>query len=531
MSTVDQDHGILDVLADDDLDLIDDSDDTPIADHAEPYVVLVVDDDHFVQDVTAMLLGDVRFRDRPLELISAFSGIEAEAVLRARDDIALVLLDVVMETDDAGLRLVKTIREDLANRRVRIVLRTGQPGQAPEREVIANYDINDYKSKSELTATKLYTATIAALRSFDDIVALEHSRRGLELIIDATDNLFRQRSLEMFARGVLTQIAAVLRVPSDGVFCLHGATDTNLAVLAATGRFQSVDMLESTIRARILACRDTGQHLYRADHACVYVRGTKGGEVVIFVHTGHPLRMVDRQLIEVFASKIAIALETIHLYEDLVAAHRASVVALADLAEFRDTDTGDHVLRVCQTCEAILSQMLAEGSHEGELDAEAVERMSTAAILHDVGKVSIPDAVLQKPGKLDAAERALMETHAATGATILARAGGLSRGQGYLSTGAIIARSHHEWWNGQGYPDGLAGTAIPLAARVTAVADVFDALTHERPYKKAWPRHEALAYIRERAGTQFDPAVVASFLRLCNAEAPDAAATDTETRR
>lgn len=500
---------------DDDLLLIDDDGDAaPLPDHAEPYVVLVVDDDQFVHDVTTMLLGDVRFRDRPLDLIPAFSGIEAEAILRRRSDIALILLDVVMETDDAGLRLVRTIREDLANRRVRIVLRTGQPGQAPEREVISNYDINDYKSKGELTATKLYTTTIAALRSYDDIVALEHSRRGLELIIDATENLFRQRSLDTFARGVLTQIAAVLRVASDGVFCLHGDSAASLSVLAATGRFQSVEMLEASVRDRILTCRAAQRHLYKSDHACVYVRGPQGGEVVIFVHTGHPLRAIDRQLIEVFASKIAIALESIHLYEDVLAAHRATVVALADLAEFRDTDTGQHVLRVCQTCEKVLIQMLADGAYPQELDEAAVERIATSAILHDVGKVSIPDSVLQKPGPLDPPERALMETHAATGAAILAHAGGLVRGGGYLTTGSIIARSHHEWWNGKGYPDGLAGTAIPLAARVTAVADVFDALTHDRPYKTAWPREQALDYIRQRAGSQFDPLVVKAFLAV-----------------
>ena len=123
---------------------------------------------------------------------------------------AVVLLDVVMETDEAGLEVAEYIREQLHNHFTRIILRTGQPGQAPEREVIINYDINDYKSKTELTAQKLFTVMIAALRSYRDIMVIEESRAGLEKIIDASADLFSIRSVEQFMRGIIQQLTSIM---------------------------------------------------------------------------------------------------------------------------------------------------------------------------------------------------------------------------------------------------------------------------------------------------------------------------------
>ncbi|MBP7339495.1 ATP-binding protein [Niveispirillum sp.] len=135
----------------------------------QPWPVLVVDDDEEVHIMTRLVLSKLRYKDRPLELLTARSGIEADGVFRERDDIAVALLDIVMETDDAGLRLARRIREEFANSDTRLILRTGQPGQAPVRDVIVNYDINDYKSKTELTSEKLFITIVTGLRSYDNI--------------------------------------------------------------------------------------------------------------------------------------------------------------------------------------------------------------------------------------------------------------------------------------------------------------------------------------------------------------------------
>ena len=160
--------------------------DEEIIEELGSWKILIVDDEPEVHAVTKLALNDFILDDKCLEFVSVYSGEEAKSYFRQHDDVAVVLLDVVMETDEAGLDVAEYIREQLHNHFTRIILRTGQPGQAPEREVIINYDINDYKSKTELTAQKLFTVMIAALRSYRDIMVIEESRAGLEKIINAS---------------------------------------------------------------------------------------------------------------------------------------------------------------------------------------------------------------------------------------------------------------------------------------------------------------------------------------------------------
>jgi len=173
---------------------------------------------------------------------------------------------------------------------------------------------------------------------------------------------------------------------------------------------------------------------------------------------------------------------------------------LALAAEYRDDDTGQHTQRV--------GQMAGEVARALGLPPMEVELIRRAAPLHDVGKIGIPDAVLLKPGKLTAEETARIQTHTTLGAKMLS--GGRFA---LLQKAEEIARTHHEHWDGGGYM-GLRGEAIPLAGRIVAVADVFDALTHVRVYKPAWPAAEAVAEIEQQSGRQFDPQVVAAFLKL-----------------
>jgi putative two-component system response regulator len=171
---------------------------------------------------------------------------------------------------------------------------------------------------------------------------------------------------------------------------------------------------------------------------------------------------------------------------------------LALAAEYRDDNSSEHTQRVGALAARMARRM-------GE-DDRMVWLVRQAAPLHDLGKIAIPDTILLKPGRLEPEEFEVVKTHAVLGARVLA-----DSGSEVLAVAEQIARSHHERWDGGGYPDGLAGDAIPLAARLVAVADVFDVLVHERPYKEAWTVEDAAGEIRSGAGTQFDPAVVAAF--------------------
>jgi PAS domain S-box-containing protein len=184
---------------------------------------------------------------------------------------------------------------------------------------------------------------------------------------------------------------------------------------------------------------------------------------------------------------------------DLEAARAETLQRLALASEYRDDDTSQHTARVGANAAHIAERL--------GLGAEQVEIVGEAAPLHDVGKLAIPDSILLKPGRLTAEEYELMKTHTELGARLLS-----GSSSPVLQAGALIARSHHERWDGQGYPAGLTGEEIPLEGRIVAVADVFDALTHDRPYKSAWPLEQALAEIRRASGSQFDPAVVLAFL-------------------
>jgi putative nucleotidyltransferase with HDIG domain len=207
------------------------------------------------------------------------------------------------------------------------------------------------------------------------------------------------------------------------------------------------------------------------------------------------------QMLQALADSTAVAIENVRIVEELEEARLEVLQRLAVAAEYRDDSTFEHTERVAR-----VTALLAERSG---LPSGSVDLLRQAAPLHDIGKIAVPDAVLLKRGPLTAGERLQMQHHVPAGAAILE--GSRSR---VLQTAREIVLGHHEWWNGGGYPFGLSGETIPLSSRLVAIADVFDALTHDRPYKQAWPLDAALAEIDRLSGVQFDPALVALFRSL-----------------
>ena len=227
-------------MSDDELAFIDEDLGIEGEEPVTAWKVIVADDEPNVHDVTQLALVDFRFDGRPLAFIHAHSAVAAFEAAAANPDTAVLLLDVVMESEHAGLELVRRIREELCNSTIRIVLRTGQPGAAPEADVIARYDINDYKEKTELTAGKLSTLMYACLRGYRDIMTIERSKQGLERIIDASQRIFRLQSLEEFTEAVLDELAALLQI--------HGhVPEGGIQALTATGMVGKLTVMGGTI--------------------------------------------------------------------------------------------------------------------------------------------------------------------------------------------------------------------------------------------------------------------------------------------
>jgi response regulator RpfG family c-di-GMP phosphodiesterase len=475
-----------------------------------PWKVLLVDDEPDIHDITKLTLSRFRLDGRALVFLHAYSGAQAKEVLAREKDIALVFLDVVMEREDSGLEVARWMRQDLDNQFTRIVLRTGQPGQAPEERVIVDYDINDYKEKTELDRTKLFTTTFAALRAYRDIMKVEEARRvqqnyreGLERVIAASGHLFRQRNLKDFASGLLQQVVALLQLEQSMLLRVAGASvitgESQYEVLARIG-----DVGEEEIGPELIAQLDEARHnrisKLHGDTYVGYFPNNSGKASLLVLKGVEEISEIDVQLLDVFCSGVAIAFDNILLNQEITDTQAELILRLGDVVESRSNEAGNHVRRMAQVC-----HLLAQASGMPE-DETAV--LMHAAPMHDIGKIATPDAVLLKPGRLTPDEWEVMQQHPTVGLQIL---DGSQRP--ILKAAAIIAHQHHEKWDGGGYPQGLKGEQIHPYARIVAVADVFDALTHKRCYKEAWPLEQVRDYLLEVAGKHFDPYYVDLLIR------------------
>lgn len=468
--------------------------------------IIIADDEEEVHAMTKMVLKKFEFDGRKLQLLSAYSGAETIEMMKLHRDVAIILLDVVMERDNSGLEVVRRIREELNNPFVRIILRTGQPGQAPEEDVIRHYDINDYKSKTELTVQKLYTSMIASLRSFKDMKTIEYNRIGLEHIVRSTRALFGEQSIDRFSETALEHLIGLLTIDPDrkdyngsGFIGLNHAG--SIEIMAAMGAYSNhiglaIELTEANAFIQ--------QHLDRLGmRECCFVEdkllvkydALDRYELILYVEGERSFNEFDRYLLQTFSANLSIGYDNIFLNNEIIDTQREVIFTLGEIVETRSKETANHVRRVSE-----YSYILAIAAGFTEEESEILR---LASPMHDIGKIGIPDHILNKPGKLTAEEFDIIKTHTQIGFEILKQSS-----RKIMKTAATIALQHHERWDGSGYPNGIQGENIHLFGRITSVADVFDALGHKRVYKEAWAEEDIFSYMQEQSGKMFDPQLV-----------------------
>lgn len=290
-----------------------------------PWKVLSVEDDPDYQASLLYALGQIRVDDRPIEVLCARSAVEAARILPEHMDIAIVLLDVVMEQDDAGLRLVRTIRDVICNNQVRIVLLTGQPGMAPQPKVLREYEIDDYWCKSEMTHEHLTSVITGNLRTWERTSQLERARQGLQLIVEASQALGRRRDLESYTQTLLLTLSQLLRVDRGGIICAHSNSDQPLedsVILAACGPFHAYKQrqLKHLPNPELLSlCQQALQqqrHLYTPHHTVLYFASEQAGDqaYITLIQTDHPPSPAETNLLEVFCENISTGFANLALY-------------------------------------------------------------------------------------------------------------------------------------------------------------------------------------------------------------------------
>ncbi|QEN05400.1 response regulator [Thiospirochaeta perfilievii] len=479
----------------------------------KPWKILIVDDEADVHSLTKMVLTGYSFENRPLDITSVYSGVEAIEYLKKESDIAIILLDVVMETEDAGLRCVKSIREDLKNHESRIILRTGQPGQAPEQQVIVNYDINDYKAKTELTASKLFTAITASLRSYQYIQTINQNKIGLETIISASSFLFELQSFSLFAKGILKQLTSILSLDDDSLYINSSSLSAfkepgtpNYSILAGTGNYAGHEreginnVVSESVYKKLLNAANKQESIFNDNTYTGYFETKKGEHTLLFLQWQRPLTAMDKELIRVYALNVAAAFENISRNNDLAESQRKIITTLSQLIDEISRDNTNHVTNVTD-----ISCFIAE---ELEIPEEEIYHIKMAAPMHDIGQISISQEILKKPGKLTEEEYEIMKLHTVKGYEIFK-----DSQDPVMITAKNISYQHHEKWDGTGYPRGLKGEQIHIYGRIVAIADVYDALTTKKQYREKWSHEKAVQYIEEERGKHFDPVLVDIFLK------------------
>lgn len=479
------------------------------------YKVLIADDNEEVHKVTKLVLRDFEFNGKKVHFLDSYTGEETKKILSEHEDTAIIFLDVVMEKKHSGLDVVKYIRNELNNKHIRIILRTGQPGEAPEEEVIKNYDINDYRLKNELTVKRINTTIYSALRNYDYIMEIESHREGLRQVIESSSHLFNNNSFNDFLNSVLNEISNFYKQTPNFMFVSSPSEEINgflsveehekNKIVAATGSFKKYlnKNLDEIPELKYIYSSINGTHsepfeITNVDGGFI-IKNSKKELFHNYVFVESKYENYNYELISLFLRNYSMALDN-YINNNLVSSTQEELIfTFGKVIENHFGEKSDHVKRV--------SEMMYRFALCNNFSYAESKLIKVASTMHDIGKIGIPDDLLKKISTLSPKEIDLIKKHTNIGYEILTHSN-----VDILKTAAEIALNHHEKYDGSGYPKGKSEMDIPINARMLAIIDVFDAMTHDRGYKNATSYEQAIDYIKSEKDKHFDGKLVDVFL-------------------
>ena len=367
-----------------------------------PWKILIVDDEPDIHSITCLNLKNFEFKGRKLQTFQAMSSTQAQDILVAEPAIAVALIDVVMETDDAGLQLVDFIRNKLKNHLIRLIIRTGQPGMAPEKEVIERYDIDDYKEKADLTSAKLYTMVRLAFKSYHDLTTLENNRKALRKIINAAPELYQPQSVSKFFQEILIKIIGLCNLSANNpiatvknALVITYDKNNQLVVRFGTGRFAELDNnpeLETIINicSEHILGKSANEPLPK-DALLIPLEIHEKILGLVYLENAQHLSSAYQDLVYVMAQQCASALENLLLYLELKEANRQMSHTLAIAEQARN---------IAESASCAKTTFLANMSHElrtplnailgySDIIIEDVTDLGYSDILPDISKIQI----------------------------------------------------------------------------------------------------------------------------------------------
>lgn len=464
--------------------------------------ILIVSKYIQVQNHLTNILSKIELNKLLLNINNSYSIEECKLFILNNPDTALIIIDAPQTSYE--LQVIDYIRNTIKNKTVQIILKGTFCENNPCSILAAKHNINVFLNNNLLNDDMIITSVISCLKNFQDLRDINESKSGLEQVMKSSSMILGFQSTKKFASRVLIELSSLVYsknnpAPNKVSCFMASISNGKLSVLCGFGKY-SYGIIKNNIPSKIVNQINEvvryKKSKYFDDHFIIYLNGEN--DHIIYFENYSPLSTISTELIEVFSTNIAATLTSMCLNTEIENTEKELIFTLGEISEARSRETSHHVKRVAE-----YSKVLALMYGLPEKEAEIIR---LASPMHDVGKLAIPDSILNKPGKLTAEEFQVMKNHSRIGYEMLKNSN-----KRLMKSAAIIALEHHEKYNGTGYPYRLSGDEIHIYGRITAIADVFDALDSKRVYKDAWELSDILALFRKERGEHFDPKLVDIF--------------------